>query len=128
MTDSAFYSGVVLLPHLPCGSWDRTRPPATAFDRIAGLTTAGAVVHHGWAEYRLRGNFDPEVLSVTFLLTALLGGNALPAAIFTWISTFGRHLVRLPSPGVEVRPAQTGRSGASPRFEVVVAPERTAAG
>ncbi len=125
MTDSAFYSGVVLIAALALRVVGQNQAATIAFDRIAGLTTAGAVVHHGWVEYRLRGNFDPEVLSVTYLLTALLGGNALPAAIFTWISTFGRHLVRLPSPGVEVRPAQIGRSGASPRFEVVVAPERT---
>lgn len=125
MTDSAFYSGVVLVAAFVLRIMGQNQAANNALDRIAGLTTAGAALHHGWVEYRLRGNFDPEVLSVTYLLTAMLGGNALPAAIFTWISTFGRHLVRLPSPGVEVRPAQTGRSGASPRFEVVVAPERT---
>jgi hypothetical protein len=125
MTDSAFYSGVVLIAALALRVVGQNQAATTAFDRIAGLTTAGAALHHGWVEYRLRGNFDPEVLSVTYLLTAMLGGNALPAAIFTWISTFGRHLVRLPSPGVEVRPTQIGRYGASPRFEVVVAPERT---
>ena len=98
---------------------------STTLDRLAGLTTAGAALHHGWLEYRRRGNFDPEVLTVTYLLTAMLGGNALPAAIFTWVGTFGRHLVQLPSPGVEVRPAQISRDSAAQQFEIVVAPDRT---
>jgi hypothetical protein len=96
-----------------------------ALEWIAGLATAGAALNHGWVDYRLRGNIDPEVLTVTYLLTALLRGNALPAAILTWISTFGRHLVRLPDRGILVRPAQTDRRGASPRFEVAVAPDPT---
>ncbi len=125
LTDSAFYSGVVLLAALALRLVGRYPAASTALDRIASFTTAGAALHHGWVDYRLRGNFDPEVLSVTYLLTALLGGNALPATIFTWISTFGRHLVRLPTQGVEVRPAQIGRDSRSPQFEVVVAPDRT---
>ena len=125
LTDSAFYSGVVLLAALALRLTGRYTAASAALDRIAGLTTAGAALHHGWVDYRLRGNFDPEVLSVTYLLTALLGGNALPATIFTWISTFGRHLVRLPARGIEIRPAQIGRDSTSPHFEVVVAPDRT---
>jgi hypothetical protein len=125
LTDSAFYSGVVLFAALALRLLGRYTNASATLDRIAGLTTAGAALHHGWVDYRLRGNFDPEVLTVTYLLTALLSGNALPATIFTWISTFGRHLVRMPSPGVEVYPAQIGRDSTSPHFEVVVAPERT---
>jgi hypothetical protein len=125
LTDSAFYSGVVLLAALALRLVGRYQATSATLDRIASFTTAGAALHHGWTDYRLRGNFDPEVLTVTYLLTALLGGNALPAAIFTWVSTFGRHLVRLPAQGVEIRPAQIGRDSRSPQFEVVVAPDRT---
>jgi hypothetical protein len=92
---------------------------------VASAGTAGAALEHGWMEYRHRGNFDPEVLTVTYLLTSLLRGNALPAAIFTWITTFGRHLARMPAPGVEVRPVQLGRDADGPRYEVIVAPDRT---
>jgi hypothetical protein len=95
-----------------------------AVDWVASLATAGAVLEHGWLEYRRRGNFDPEVLMVTYLFTALLRGNALPAAVFTWIATFGRHLARLPAPGVEVRPSEIGRKGNQRQVEVVIAPER----
>ncbi|MGD1036028.1 MAG: hypothetical protein ABR878_02305 [Roseiarcus sp.] len=125
LTDSAFYSGVALLAALALRVMGKYTTASVATEWIAGLATAGAAFDHGWVDYRLRGNFDPEVLTVTYLLTALLRGNALPAAILTWISTFGRHLVRLPARGIVVRPAQTDRRGASPRFEVVVAPDPT---
>jgi hypothetical protein len=123
LTDSAFYSGIALLAALILRLLGQYATANVALERIAGLTTASAAFYHGWLDYRLRGNFDPEVLTVTYLLIALLRGNALPAATFTWLSTFGRHLVRLPARGIIVRPAQTGHAGASPRFEVVVAPD-----
>jgi hypothetical protein len=126
LTEFAFYAGVALLASLGFRVAGRRKIGGAAADWIAGLTTAGAALQHGWLEYRRQGNFDPEVIMVTYLLTALLRGNALPAAIVTWITTFGRHLARLPSPGVEVRPAEMGGDGHSPRFEVVVTPDRTA--
>ena len=124
-TDTAFYAGLALLAALAfrVGGWTMTG--SRTLDWVASLGTAGAALEHGWLEVRRQGNFDPEVLMVTYLLTALLRGNALPAAIVTWITTFGRHLVRLPSPGVEVRPAEMGGDGKSPRFEVVVARDHT---
>jgi hypothetical protein len=125
LTDPAFYSGIALLAALALRGMGQYTAAGAALDRIAGLTTAGAALHHGWVDYRLRGNIHPEVLTVTYLLTALLSGNALPAATFTWISCFGRHLVRLPARGVEVRAAQTSSHGTPPRFEVVVAPDLT---
>ena len=125
LTDAAFYSGVALLVASALRLTRRRKASKAILDQIAGLTTAGAALHHGWLDYRARGNFDPEVLTVTYLLTALVRGNSLPSAIFTWISTFGRHLVQLPPPGVEVRPAQIGGEGTPPRFEVVVAPDPT---
>ena len=127
LTESAFYAGIALLAAVGLRVAGRQKVGGATADWIASLTTAGATLQHGWLEYRRQGNFDPEVLMVTYLLTALLRGNALPAAIVTWITTFGRHLVRLPSPGVEVRPADLGGDGKSPRFEVVVAPDRTPA-
>jgi hypothetical protein len=102
-----------------------SRFSGAVLDWLAGLATAGAVLEHGWQEYRRQGNFDPEVLTVTYLLTALLRGNVLSAALFTWITTFGRHLTRLPGPGVEVRPIEIGREGGVPQVEMVVAPDRT---
>ena len=125
VTDKGFYAGVALMGALAARLLRPSRLSSPVLDWVASLATAGAVLEHGWQEYRRRGNFDPEVLTVTYLLTALLRGNALSAALFTWITTFGRHLARLPSPGVEVRPIEIGRESGAPQFEVVVAPDRT---
>jgi len=124
MTDTGFYAAVGLLAALAARVLRPYRVLVPALDWLASLTTAGAVLEHGWLEYHRQGNFDPEVLMVTYLLTALLRGNALPAALFTWVATFGRHLARLPAPGVEIRPSEIARKGRQRQVEVVVAPDR----
>lgn len=124
VSDTGFYAGVSLLAALAARVLRPYRVFVPALDRVASLATAGAVLQHGWLEYRRQGNFDPEVLMLTYLLTALLRGNALPAALFTWIATFGRHLARLPAPGVEIWPTELGRKGRQRQVEVVVTPDR----
>jgi hypothetical protein len=95
----------------------------------AGAGTAGAVLEHGYQEVRDRGDLDPEVLSVVYLLSAFYRGNLLPAAAFTWLATFGRHLVRQPVSGAELRPVEEpGKDGAAPHYEVVVSPLRRHSG
>jgi hypothetical protein len=126
LSDSAFYSGLGLLAALGLRLARTDKGGGAAIDWLASLGTAGAALEHGWMEYRQRGNFDPEVLTVTYLLTAIMRGRALPAAIFTWITTFGRHLARMPASGVEVRPIQVGGGADAPRYEVVIAPDRAA--
>jgi copper chaperone CopZ len=121
LSDSAFYSGLSLVAALGLRLVGKGQSGGATMDWLASLGTTAAALEHGWSEYRDRGNFDPEVLSVTYLLASLLRGNALPAAIFTWLSTFGRHLVHLPAGGVEIRPVQVGdNDGDTPRYEVVV--------
>ena len=124
VTDTGFYAGLSLLAALAVRLVRPYRGFAPTLDRLASLATAGAVLEHGWLEYRRKGNFDPEVLMVTYLVTALLRGNALPAALFTWTATFGRHLARWPSPGVEIRPSEISRKGRQRQVEVVVTPDR----
>jgi hypothetical protein len=124
LSDSAFYAGICLLAALGLRLVRMDKAGGATMDWVASLGTAGAALEHGWSEYRARGNFDPEVLTVTYLLTALMRGNALPAAVFTWITTFGRHLAHVPPPGVEVRPIKLGGDEDAPRYEVVVAPDR----
>ncbi len=125
LTDSAFYSGIVLFAALALRAVGQYATGRGTLEGIAGLTTAGAALYHGLVDYRLRGNIDPEVLTVTYLLIALVRGNALPAATLTWVSTFGRHLVRMPPRGIVVRPAETGLGGRSPYLEVLIAPDPT---
>jgi len=125
LTGSAYYAGLALLAALGLRLAPGSPARRGAMDWVASLTTAGAALEHGWREYRRQGNFDPEVLAVTYLVTALLRGNPLPAAIGTWLMTFARHLVQPPPPSVEVRPVEVGGDGEAPRFEVVVTPDRT---
>jgi hypothetical protein len=89
---------------------------------VAGLGTLWAALDHGWGEIRERGTFDPEVASLFLLLAAMVRGNSLPAALLTWFSTFGRHLVEAPRSAVEVRPMQLSGASEGPRFEIAVAP------
>jgi hypothetical protein len=58
----------------------------------AGAGTAAAVIGHGYGEVRDSGSFDPEVLSVVYLLYSLLQGRGLSASVVTWVASFGRHL------------------------------------
>ncbi len=120
MSDSVFYSGISLLIALLLRL---VRGPGTKVswtEWIAGGSTAMAVLEHGWSEIKREGNFDPEVLSVVYLLIAILRKNFLPAAIFTWVSTFGRHLVNIPSKGVELRQVKKSGQHDEARYEVEV--------
>ncbi|MFZ0932441.1 MAG: hypothetical protein WAN11_27835 [Syntrophobacteraceae bacterium] len=120
MSDSVFYSGISLLIALLLRL---VRGPGTKVswtEWIAGGSTAMAVLEHGWSEVKREGNFDPEVLSVVYLLIAILRKNFLPAAIFTWVSTFGRHLVNISSKGVELRPVKKSGQHDEARYEVEV--------
>ncbi len=121
MTDSAFYAGISLVIALLFRLTGGPGQKVSWTEWIAGGSTAMAVLEHGWSEVKKEGNFDPEVLSVVYLLIALLRKNFLPAAIFTWVSTFGRHLVNIASKGVELRPVKvrTGKNDET-RYEVEV--------
>jgi len=124
ITASAFISGLVLLAALGTRLF---RGPAGSFqqlERVSSLLTAAAVVGHGWREFRTRGYFDPEVLSLVYLLTAFIRGNFIGPAIFTWVTTFGRHLVHRRPLGAELRPIElAANSDESPRYEIVVGPD-----
>ena len=96
----------------------------TRWDWLAGLGTAWAVVDHAWKELRERGTFDPEVLSLAYLVTAFVRGNFLTASVVTWLASFGRHLVALPPTGVQVRPVEVrGRGNGQSRYEVMIGPD-----
>ncbi len=123
MSDSAFLSGFLIFVSL----FSRIIPGAAGFrnalDWIAGLGTAYSIIDHGYDEYKERGNFDPEVLSVIYLLTSFSQGKFLPSTLFTWIASFGRHLVRYSSKNVEIKPIRVSSSSKDkPQYEVVVTP------
>lgn len=91
-------------------------------ERLAGVATATAVLGHAAQELRRNGAYHPEVVSVAYLAVGMLRGNTLPAAVVTWLATFGRHLFEPQPPAVEVRPGAGGQTA-----EVVTAtPARSA--
>ena len=55
--------------------------------------TFAAVVEHGYQELQSRGTFDPEVMSIVYLINAIGKPTAVQASLVAWIATFGRHLI-----------------------------------
>ena len=55
-------------------------------------TTIGTILEHAYQEISIRGSFDPEVMSVVYLLNAVSRGQGLYATPAAWFLTFGRHI------------------------------------
>jgi hypothetical protein len=55
--------------------------------------TMAAVVEHAYQELQLRGSFDPEVMSVVYLINSIGKTNSFQASLVAWAATFGRHLI-----------------------------------
>jgi len=64
-------------------------------EKLAAGLTVGAVSIHGVSEIRRNGVFDPEVMSILYLINSILNKNYLASSAVTWIGTFGRHLLNL---------------------------------
>ncbi len=117
LQDSAILAGIGVLTALALRWLSPGAQTTSRIAWIAGLGTAWSIGDHGWRELRRRGYFDPEVLALVYLASALVRGNVLPAAVVTWLTTFGRHLLELPSTGVEVQPyAIPSDNGPGPRM------------
>jgi len=93
LSNMAFLSGFFVISALGIKLFKRFSRIHPMLDWIAGISTAYSILDHGHRELKERGNFDPEVLSVLYLLMAFVQGNHLSASLFTWVATFGRHLL-----------------------------------
>jgi hypothetical protein len=128
LQDSAVISGIGVLTALATRWLGPQAESTRGIEWLAGLGTAWSVLDHGWRELKSRGYFDPEVLTLAYLATALVRGNVLTASLATWAATFGRHLVEVPTTGVVVEPvALSSEAGDEPRYELVVGPDTDAA-
>ena len=124
LEDSAVASAIGLALSLLLRGLNLAKGGPTRWDWMAGAGTALAVIHHAWKEFRERGRFDPEVLSLAYLLTAFVRGNFLTASVVTWLASFGRHLIEIPPMGVQVQPVEVvGRENGEARFEVMIGPD-----
>ncbi len=55
--------------------------------------TLAAVIEHAHQELETRGSFDPEVMSVVYLINSIGKTNSVQASLVAWAATFGRHLI-----------------------------------
>lgn len=88
-----YYSGLSLIALALIKSADPTSPLLKYVEYNAGYSTVLAAINHAWLEMKREGIYDLEVITVVYLINALIKGNFLTAATITWIATFGRHLV-----------------------------------
>ncbi len=66
----------------------------TRFTRWLSVgATLAAVAEHGYQELHARGSFDPEVMSVVYLINSIGKTNGMQASALAWALTFGRHLI-----------------------------------
>ncbi len=76
------------------GAMTMMASPLTVFTRwLSAGATLAAVVEHGYQELHARGSFDPEVMSVVYLINSIGKPNGFQASLLAWIVTFGRHLI-----------------------------------
>lgn len=120
MSDWSFYSALLIAAAFLTRAIWKTSPTAVYTRWAAGAATAWAVLDHGIDEVQEDGVFHPEVLSLSYLLIAMIRGNFLPAAAFTWGSAFGRHLLSSSEQGVEVSPIVSGQD--DDQIEVTIKP------
>lgn len=58
-------------------------------------TTIGAIGEHAYKEINEKGYFDPEVVSVMYLVNSIGKGKFLIPSAITWGATFGRHILEM---------------------------------
>ena len=68
-------------------------PLTTLTSWLSTGATLAAVVEHAYQELHVRGSFDPEVMSVVYLINSVGKPGAMRASLLAWIITFGRHLI-----------------------------------
>ena len=68
-------------------------PLTTLTHWLSTGATLAAVVEHAYQELHVRGSFDPEVMSVVYLINSVGKPGAVRASLLAWIITFGRHLI-----------------------------------
>lgn len=83
-------------------------------------TTIGAIGEHAYNEINERGYFDPEVVSVMYLINSVTKGEFLLPSAVTWLTTFGRHLIELSYGGLMISVREFKNRGGNKYFDVSV--------
>lgn len=83
-------------------------------------TTIGAIGEHAYNEINERGYFDPEVVSVMYLINSVTKGEFLLPSAVTWLTTFGRHLIELSYSGLMISVREFKNRDGNKYFDVSV--------
>lgn len=83
-------------------------------------TTIGAIGEHAYNEVNERGYFDPEVVSVMYLINSVTKGEFLLPSAVTWLTTFGRHLIELSYSGLMISVREFKNRDGNKYFDVSV--------
>ena len=83
-------------------------------------TTIGAIGEHAYDEVNERGYFDPEVVSVMYLINSVTKGEFLLPSAVTWLTTFGRHLIELSYGGLMISVREFKNRDGNKYFDVSV--------
>lgn len=83
-------------------------------------TTIGAIGEHAYNEVNERGYFDPEVVSVMYLINSVTKGEFLLPSAVTWLTTFGRHLIELSYGGLMISVREFKNRDGNKYFDVSV--------
>lgn len=90
---------------------------------IATGTTVGAIGEHAYAEMSEKGTVDPEVMSVMYLINSIGKGNMVNASLITWITTFGRHILKKSHESFIIKIEKTQiQCGEDPCYDISVLP------
>lgn len=100
--------------------------PNGLLEKAAGFGVALAVLQHGVRETREKGMFDPETLTLGYLVAAFAKQKPLRGGVVTWTASFGRHLLLENIRGVEIRPIPKAASPTGEKsYQIKAAPHRT---
>ncbi|MCG8573086.1 MAG: hypothetical protein MJB14_23380 [Spirochaetes bacterium] len=105
---SSYFSGLMLI----IAAFSRLIPGLKSYlkglESVATISTVLSVLAHGFEEIQENGTIDPEVVSIFYLLAAILQGKGFNAAAITWGTTFGRHLIKPLPEKLLIAPEQKG--------------------
>lgn len=91
---------------------------------FTGLLTAFAIINHGRKEIKRSGVFDPEVLSILYLIPSLVRKNVLVASGITWLATFGRHFLFNVEESLVLRAVKVNSEAKEPTYDVAITSDK----
>ncbi len=87
---------------------------------LAGASTAVAVLNHALKEVNRTGVFDPETLSIFYLLPSLVKKNVLPASAITWLASFGRHFLSSSDEHLILKAVEVNLDDKEPTYDITI--------